>query len=186
MDAEVRRPKIDQVRGFALATAPLAAAVANYCDHVEHNEPASPESVADAGARLGELAFEFASGVGRDLLELYAARLATIEGRNVLSDPTGFNGAAAALGATTWRELQLVQSAHDRTYHPDVVGMSKLDQVRHYAFHLAKIVGAFAEPREDDELFERRLPDALLFSIKLRTVIGTPLPDVPLPGRERG
>lgn len=168
-------------QAFALAVAPLAAAVANYCDHVEHNESADPSWVTDAGEKLGTAAFEHAAAVGRNLVQLYAARLASIEARNVLAGGSGFDGSEAALAASTWRELQLVQSAHDGAYHPDVVGMSRLDQVRHYAFHLAKIVGAFAENPEGDELLDRRLPDALLFAIKLRTVMGVPLPDAPLP-----
>lgn len=171
----------DDSQAFALAVAPLAAAVANYCDHVEHNEPADPTWVTDAGEKLGTVAFEHAAAVGRNLVQLYAARLASIEARNVLADGSGFDGREAALAASTWRELQLVQSAHDRAYHPDVIGMSRLDQVRHYAFHLAKIVGAFAEKPDGNELLDRRLPDALLFAIKLRTVMGARLPDTPLP-----
>lgn len=168
-------------QAFALAVAPLAAAVANYCDHVEHNESADPSWVTDAGKKLGTAAFEHATAVGLNLVQLYAARLANIEARTVLADGSGFDGSEAALAASTWRELQLVQGAHDRAYHPDVVGMSRLDQVRHYAFHLAKIVGAFAENPEGDELRDRRLPDALLFAIKLRTVMGVQLPNAPLP-----
>jgi hypothetical protein len=168
-------------QAFALAVAPLAAAVANYCDHVEHNDPADPSWVTDAGEELSDLAFEHGTAGGYDLVQLYADRLATIEARNVLAEETAFDGSAAALAAATWRELQLVQSAHDRAYHPDVVGMSRLDQLRHYAFHLAKIVGAFAEGREESELFTRRLPDALLFAIKLRTVMGVRLSDDRLP-----
>jgi hypothetical protein len=168
-------------QAFALTVAPLAAAVANYCDHVEHNEPADPSWVTNAGEKLGNVAFERATAVGHNLVQLYAARLASIEARNVLAEGTGFDGSEAALAASTWRELQLVQSAHDRAYHPDVVGMSRLDQLRHYAFHLAKIVGAFAEDREERELLDRRLPDALLFALKLRTVMGVRLPDDRLP-----
>jgi hypothetical protein len=169
---------------FALAAAPQVAAVANYCDHVEHNEPADTAWVVGAGEQLGLLALEFAEASGRDLLELYAARLATIEAGNVLAEPGSFDGSKAALAAGTWRELQFVQSAHDRAYHPDVVGLSRSDQLRHYAFHLAKIVGAFAEARDEDELINRRLPDTLLFAIKLRTVMGSRLRDDPLPHDE--
>jgi hypothetical protein len=172
---------VDGNRAFALAAAPLAAAVANYCDHVEHNEPAEPGWVIEAGERLTIIALELAATSGRDLVQLYAARLASIETGNVLAQSNSFDGGQAALAANTWRELQLVQSTHDRTYHPDVVGMSRLEQLRHYAFHLTKIVGAFAEARDDRELIDRRLPDALLFAIKLRTVMGSRLPNDPLP-----
>ena len=59
--------------------------------------------------------------------------------------------------------------------------MAKDQQLRHYALHLAKAVGAFAEPREEQELLHRRLPDVLLFAIKLHTVMGVRLSDARLP-----
>jgi hypothetical protein len=171
----------DQFQRFALAAAPEAAAVANYCDHVEHNEAAETGWVLDASSDLSRLAFEFAYAAGVDLLRLYAERLGAIELGNVVARPGGFDGRAAALAATSWRELQLVQVEHDRFYHPDVFGLARTEQLRHYAFHLAKIVGAFADAANPDELINRRLPDVLLFSIKLRTAMGKRLSDEPLP-----
>ena len=87
---------------FALRLAPAAAAVANYCDHVEHNEIADRAWVLGVGADLRQLAWELA-------------------------------------------------------------------------------VGAFAEPREREELLRRRLPDVLLFGVKLWTVMGSRLPDEVFP-----
>jgi hypothetical protein len=168
-------------RSFALAAAPQAAAVANYCDHVEHNEAAAADWVIEAGDELSRLAFEFAAEVKIDLIHLYAERLGAIEARNVIARPGGFDGHAAALAAETWRELQLVQIDHDRYYHADVIGLAKAEQLRHYALHLAKIVGAFAAGSDTDELINRRLPDTLLFAIKLHTVMGKRLADEPLP-----
>jgi hypothetical protein len=170
-----------QFHRFALAVAPKAAAAANYCDHAEHNEAAERGWVLDAGTDLSRLAFEFADAAGVDLHRLYAERLGAIESGNVLARHDGFDGRAAALAAASWRELQLVQVEHDRSYHPDVFGLSRTDQLRHYAFHLAKIVGAFAEAANPDELINRRLPDVLLFAIKLQTVMGKRLSDDPLP-----
>lgn len=171
----------DSFRSFALAAAPHAAAVANYCDHVEHNEVAETDWVVDAGRELARLASEFANAAGLDLIHLYAERLGAIEARNVLARPGGFDGHAGALAAETWRDLQVVQVEHDRYYHADVIGLAKLEQLRHYALHLAKIVGAFADARDIDELTHRRLPDTLLFAMKLQTVMGRRLPDEPLP-----
>jgi hypothetical protein len=167
-------------REFALALAPAAAAVANYCDHAEHNEVVDRGWVTTAGATLERLAFDLAPTVGVDLLAAYAERLGSIERRNVLAGTAVFDGARAASSASTWRELQLVQAEHDRVYHPDVLGLSRSDQLRHYAFHLAKLVGAFATSDDDVELLARRLPDTLLFAIKLRTVMGERLPEEPL------
>ena len=175
---------MNRFQRFALAAAPHAASVANYCDHAEHNEHVEADWVVGAGAALERLALEFAAASDVDLLEAYAERLAAIEARNVLARPGGFEGRAAARAAKTWRDLQLVQAEHDRHYHPDVIGMARLDQLRHYAFHLAKIVGAFATPDDAADLLTRRLPDTLLFAIKLRTVMGQRLPDEPLPRRD--
>jgi hypothetical protein len=185
-DAHTLSVEMDRFQAFALAAAPHAAAVANYCDHAEHNEPLHIHWVTEAGAALADLAVDLASASGAEIVGLYAERLGTIEERNVLARPDGFSGRAAALAAATWRDLQLVQTAHDRHYHPDVIGMARLDQLRHYAFHLAKIVGAFAAPEDPGDLVACRLPDTLLFAIKLRTVMGQRLPDEALPGRQRG
>jgi hypothetical protein len=173
----------DPFRSFAIAAAPPAAAVANYCDHVEHNEVAETDWVVAAARELTRLASEFADAAGLDLIHLYAERLGAIEARNVLVRPGGFDGHASALAAETWRELQLVQVEHDRNYHADVIGLAKMEQLRHYALHLTKIVGAFAAAADTDELSKRRLPDTLLFAIKLQTVMGKRLSDEPLPRR---
>ena len=130
---------------------------------------------------LRQLACELAVGVGLAPIELYAERLGEIEARNVLAHPGSYDGHRAALEATTWRELQLVQIEHDRHYHPDVIGLAKDEQLRHYALHLSKVVGAFAEPRDREELLRRRLPDVLLFGVKLWTVMGARLPDERFP-----
>jgi hypothetical protein len=175
----------NRFRSFALAAAPPAAAVANYCDHIEHNEAAAADEVLQAGEELRRLTFELAAEANLDLIHLYAERLGAIEARNVVARPGGFDGHAATLSAETWRDLQVVQIEHDRYYHPDVVGLAKVEQLRHYALHLAKIVGAFAGSADDDELVNRRLPDTLLFAIKLQTVMGKRLSDEALPRRVR-
>lgn len=166
---------------FALRLAPLAASVANYCDHVEHNEFADRAWVLEAGVQLRGLACELAMNSDLSPVDLYAVRLGEIEALNGLSRPGAYDGHRAALEARTWRDLQLVQVDHDRYYHPDVFGMAKDQQLRHYVLHLTKAVGAFAEPREREELLHRRLPDVLLFAIKLPTVVGVRLPDEILP-----
>jgi hypothetical protein len=169
---------------LALVLAPPTAAVANYCDHVEHNEGADTDWVIGAAEALQAHALQLAHEAGVDIIAAYADRLRAIERRNPLSHPESFDGRSAALAAGTWRDLQLVQIEHDRQYHPDVTGLTKADQLRHYSLHLAKIVGAFAEAADEQELLTRRLPDTLLFALKLRTVMGKRLGSEPLPRQD--
>jgi hypothetical protein len=171
---------------FALRLAPAAASVANYCDHVEHNEHAERAWVIGSAETLKQEAIALAETAELSIVGLYAERLAEIEACNIAARPGGHDGHQGALGARTWRELQLVQLDHDRHYHPDVVGMAKLQQLCHCALHLAKIVGAFAEAQCTQELLHRRLPDTLLFAVKLHTVMGVKLPDEALPAERSG
>lgn len=166
---------------LALRLAAPAADVANYCDHVDHNEVTDRAWVAEAGHTLIREACAFADGQGLWIVELYAERLGAIEARNVLAHPGAYDGHSTVLGARSWRDLQLIQVEHDRYYHPDVAGLSKAGQLQHYALHLAKLVGAFAVAADADDLLQRRLPDVLLFGIKLLTVMGVRLADEALP-----
>ena len=124
---------------------------------------------------------QLAEKAGRDPLELYAERLGAIEGRSVLHAPGSFDGPAAVLRARTLRDLQLVQVDHDHAYHADVAGLTKADQLRHYALHLAKLVGSTAGvakgQADEADWLARRVPDMLLFGLKLSTVTAERLPD---------
>ncbi len=160
-----------------------AAAVANYCDHAEHNEFVDAAWVLDAGATVRTVARRIAEREDIDLREAYARRLDGIEGRNVQRVANDFAGGDAARAATTWLDLQAVQAKHDSVFHPDVVGLHKAEQLRHYALHLAKLTGAIAEVSVDasdrEDFLARRLPDLLLFGLKLPTVMGHRLTDTP-------
>ncbi len=165
------------------AAAAAAAAVANYCDHVEHVEAADRATITEAGETYRRLAIELAVRAGVDIFDAYADRLAAIEQRNVLSVEASFDAAAAVRAASVWSDLQRIQIAHDRAYHPDVLGLARIDQVRHYAFHLSKLVGALAAVAagkvEWAAFASSRLADMMLFGIKLATVTNTRLPDEP-------
>lgn len=165
-----------------------AASVANYCDHVEHNEAVELAWVTDSARTLRKVACEVAAAEGVDLRILYSERLRAIEARNPISSTDSLDGGKAAEAATTWRALQMAQVAHDRFYHSDVIGLSKADQLRHYALHVAKLAGAYAEIAIGelgiDDFRARRLPDTLLFGLKLATVTGKRLPETALAGEE--
>jgi len=174
----------DRYTDWALALSLCAAAVANYCDHVEHNERVDLAWVLDSAEELRSIAVAVAVDEGLDLQALYAARLRTIEARNPHWTPHTLDGGALVETSATWRDLQLAQGQHDRCYHPDVSGLTKMNQLRHYALHVAKLVGAFAEVAQgvgDQRDFQaRRLPDLLLFGLKLSTVCGERLPETVL------
>jgi hypothetical protein len=99
--------------------------------------------------------------------------------------PNRHDGGELARKASTWRELQLVQAAHDKDYHADVAGLSKAEQLRHYALHTAKLAGATAAAAragaDPADWLARRVPDMLLFGLKLATVTGLKLADEALP-----
>lgn len=171
----------DPYTAWALRTAQLSALAANYCDHAEHCEIADQQWILDAAAGLRAVATEVAENEGVNPVAAYARRLGVIERRNVAWSTTSFDGEAACHGATSWRVLQLVQIEHDRTYHPDVIGLSRIEQLRHYAFHVAKLAGALADVVENDappaNFTTARLPDLLLFGLKLSTVMSQRLSD---------
>jgi hypothetical protein len=177
----------DDLVGAALDLATESAAVSNYCDHVEHNELTEVEDVRKAGAVLRATAVRLSSAGGYDPVELYARRLAVIEARHVLHTEDSFDGEAAALEIDDWRGLQLVQADHDRAYHADVIGLTKCDQLRHYALHVAKLAGATAQAARAEldraDWLQRRVPDMLLFGLKLATVTSESLPTEEVEGR---
>lgn len=167
-----------------LDLAPAAGAVANYCDHVEHNESADIEDVREAARVLRDTALSLCDLANVDPVDLYAERLAVIEARNVHYSEGSHDGADAARGVGEWRALQLVQDAHDQAYHYDVVGLTKSEQLRHYALHLAKLVGACADAAAGrlahEDFLARRVADMLLFGMKLATVTSEKLPAEPI------
>jgi hypothetical protein len=167
-----------------LDLAPAAAAVANYCDHVEHNERVEIEWVRGAARTLRETALWLCGLAEVDPVELYADRLSVIEKRNVHHSEDSHDGAAAARGVHEWRALQLVQDGHDHAYHYDVVGLTKSEQLRHYALHVAKLAGACADAAQghldQEDFLSRRVADMLLFGVKLSTVTSEKLPHEPI------
>jgi hypothetical protein len=174
-----------------LALASASAAIANYCDHVEHNEHVEIEWVRAAARSLRETSLHLCELAGVDPVGLYAERLAVIEHRNVHHNECSHDGPAAARDVADWRSLQLVQDEHDHAYHYDVVGLTKSEQLRHYALHVAKLTGACADAAKGDldqgDFLSRRVADMLLFGVKLATVTSEKLSDdpiVPARGRE--
>src|SRR3954469_20814943 len=99
----------DDLIDAALELGSLAGAVANLCDHVEHNEPADPMDVRIAGQRLRAVATRLAGQSGGPIVSFYRERLRVIEARNVLQPHGSLDGPSLVSDATSWRDLQLVQ-----------------------------------------------------------------------------
>ncbi|WP_420626806.1 hypothetical protein [Candidatus Poriferisodalis sp.] len=90
-------------------------------------------------------------------------------------------GADALAEAHCWDEVQIAQVEHDRQFHPDVFGLSKVDQLRHYTFHVTKLAGLLVEAVDlgNWETFrDERLADIAVFGVKLATVCNERLPSL--------
>ena len=118
------------------------------------------QSVRRAAREVRGIGVRLAIQAGRDPVELYKARLDQIETRNVLSGEDSYDGPGSVPPKPTWYQLQRVQIDHDRCYHPDVIGMAKLEQLRHYALHLAKLSGAVAR-RDRGARFPARISSSV-------------------------
>jgi hypothetical protein len=162
--------------------ASATATVARFCDYSEHVEPTDVSAIAEAAAVLRSAALKLADDLAVDAVALYGERLDIVERRYVLGIVGGFEGGAHVELAETWRDLQLIQGHHDRLYRPDVSGLSRADQLRHVCIHLAKLVGALAQP-DLDVVRTKVIPDVLLFGLKLSTIIGQELKSSPVPRR---
>ena len=167
---------IDIAKGSAL--------ISNYCDHCEHAET----SKASWGIECGDILQDVAVQIGRhekvDLHTLYAERLERVEHRNLFwESPEAPNGRELVLSASDWRGLQNAQITHNIYYNPDVTYMSRMNQMRHYAFHVAKLTGAVANQVESgptEEFISTRLPDMLIFRVLIATTMSQKLPEDPL------
>ena len=160
-----------------------AASCAGFCEHVEHIEPSNVRDVISAANDMRNLAAWLAAAEGLSLRESYANRIRGVEE----SSPHRFvdvgvevlTGADALDRAATWEEIQIAQNLHDRQFHPDVFGLSKVEQVRHYTFHVTKLAGLLTKSIMEDtwaEFRDQRLPDIAIFGVKLATVCNELLP----------
>jgi hypothetical protein len=174
----------DQLQLGLRELAVITGSLATYLDRSEHLEPPARDMVPDAGRRLRDVALDFAFELGVDVIAAYAERLKQLELRNVINAPATVDPPGLVLSATTWRDLQAAQVEHDRWFHPDVFGMPRWDQLRHFVLHLAKLTAFVAQLDEHGDWFDfvdRRLPDMLVFGVKLPTTAGVRLSEDPLP-----
>ncbi len=163
--------------------------LSTFCDHVEHNETNDVNDINIAGKQLRCVAVELALQNGVCLPKIYANRIRKMEEGNIMRHAPLYGGAPSFLGAETialaqtWRDLQIGQLLHDKQFHPDVFGMSKHQQLRHYNFHIAKLPYYFLKAIEENEMAifcQRRLADIAAFGVKLATLRGEELPETPI------
>jgi hypothetical protein len=157
-----------------------AGELARHCDRAEHNEQVERTTLTHAGAQLRAMARRLAAEFQVRLQERYADRLDVVESRHPLSGGGTFDGGDAVRISKTMLELQRAQIRHDAVYHPDVAGMPKYAQLRHFTLHLTKLSMLLLdaiEGRDRDEFLTERLADLFIFGIKLSTVAGERLPD---------
>lgn len=161
-----------------------AGMLARFCDRAEHNEGADRAVVIDAGVQLRACALRVLVDRGQDPVAAYATRLAALEARHPLSRTGLYDADEALRHVKTWRGLQQGQARHDAVYHPDVNGLAKIDQLRHYTLHLSKLAWLLTESAAGDvagpEDVNDRVTDVLVFGVKLATVCGQTLPDDPI------
>lgn len=167
-------PREQRLQALMVSVAQASAAVSRFCDRAEHLEITDVSAIREAGATLRSAAVELARGQGVDIIGAYLVRLQIVEARRaVVADEWAAPETLA--GPVTWEVLQQIQAKHDAVYHADVTGMSKAEQIRHYSFHLAKLVGALASEigraSLSQEFRQTRLPDLLLFGVKLSTLV---------------
>jgi hypothetical protein len=164
----------------------ITGRLARFCDRAEHNETASPDVISTAATELRTIAVPLLRQHRLEALDAYAARLAEIEARHPLAGSGLFEADQEIRQVKTWRALQQAQARHDAVYHADVTGLAKIDQLRHYTLHLAKLAWILQDaadvpgPEENDDIINRRIPDLLVFGVKLATVCGQILPDEPV------
>ena len=161
-----------------------ASACASFCEHIEHNEPANTNQVVVAAQTMRHIAALLAKQSQLSLRQTYEDRIRNVEAASLLACAADapaalLVGADALSTAQCWDEVQVAQVAHDRHFHPDVFGLSKVDQLRHYTFHVTKLAGLLAETLEQgkwDEFRDQRLADIAVFGVKLATVCNERLP----------
>ena len=175
-EADLTRAALDLVRA--------ASACASFCEHIEHNEPASTGQVIAAAEAMRGIAAQLAEQSHVSLRQAYEDRIRSVEASSLLACAADAStahlvGADALAGARRWDEVQAAQVAHDRHFHPDVFGLSKADQLRHYTFHVTKLAGLLADSLEQGtwaEFRDERLADIAVFGVKLATVCNERLP----------
>jgi hypothetical protein len=158
-----------------------AGELARHCDRAEHNEQVDRSTLLRAGAALRSMAWRLAIATGIDLQQRYADRLDMVESRHPLSGGNrSFDGGGAVRISKTLLDLQRAQLGHDAVYHPDVAGLPKYAQLRHFTLHLTKLTALLLDAidgHQRDDFISERIADLLIFGIKLSTVANERLSD---------
>ena len=151
------------------------------CDHLEHCEPNNVNNINLAGKELRQIAVELARQNNVSLRDVYAQRLSKMETDSVLRLTSTCSPSEMIARAQTWHDLQVGQILHDDQFHPDVFGLSKYNQLRHYALHVSKLPDHLSKAIAGNsmEVFcQERLADIVAFGVKLATLRNEALPKI--------
>jgi hypothetical protein len=171
------------VRSAALELVEATAEIARYCDHVDHVELAEVQSVLEAAASIRSSASVLAGASGQRLQQAWADRLAAFESRHPVLEPS--EAPESIRVSRTWRELQLAQYGHDAIFHPDILGLTRHDQLVHAVVHLVKAQGALCRSLRAPDPAENvaiHAVDCAVFGVKIATLCGERLTDSDGPG----
>lgn len=160
--------------------------LADACEHIEHLEQPHYR-VASVSRCLIEISVAMAADLNRDLRQAYIDRIFAVESdsyhRLEADSRINLAGYDKLVEAQTWRQIQIGQIYHDRRFHPDVFGLSRREQLRHYSFHVSKLPWRLAEAidaNRPDDFYDVRLADVALFGVKLASLIDWKLPQTPV------
>lgn len=166
----------------------VTATLADHCLRLESCSPISPSALVEVGEQLRNIAVRLFRLRGTSLVASYAKRIADIEAMSILRhrriDIERIQTPAELLAtAETWSDIQIAQMLHDRQFHPDVFGMSKINQLTHYTLHVMKIPSSVLQAASgegtDGEL-EKRIVDIAVFGVKFATLKNVRLSDEPV------
>lgn len=163
-----------------------ASELACSCEKIEHNEGVPADMPSRAAERLRCVALKLSQCAGISLAAAYARRIREVEKRSLLRHQRLVDGDGECMGADvlstarTWSDIQVGQAVHDRQFHPDVFGLSKAEQLRHYTFHITKLCRLLLDAidsKDFDSFTEERLADIAIFGVKIATTCNVRLPD---------
>lgn len=164
-----------------------AATLSKHCEHVEHCESNSVNDINLVSEKLLQIALSIAIENKINLAEVYLKKLQTVEAKKHLQKTLLNEDPSLQAGPLTkditWQKIQINQLIYDRQSEPNMLGIPKYEQVRHYALQITKLASLLFEATENNQLkdfCDKHLADIAIIGVKLATLRGIKLPDLEL------